>query len=91
MEIAKVIGNVWATKKEEGLIGQKLLVLKIMESKEKTKNEFVVASDMIGAGIGDCVIISRGAAARYASGKPQSSIDAAVVGIVDSIEVDENE
>lgn len=86
MELGKVIGNLWATKKDAGLEGQKLLVLKLMDPKGNMKEEYIVASDNIGAGAGELVIVSRGAAARYAAGKPQSSIDAAVVGIVDSLE-----
>lgn len=86
MELGKVIGNLWATKKDVGLEGQKLLVLKLMDPKGNMKEEYIVASDNIGAGAGELVIVSRGAAARYAAGKPQSSIDAAVVGIVDSLE-----
>lgn len=91
MELGKVIGNLWATKKDAGLEGQKLLVLKLMDPKGRMKEEYIVASDNIGAGAGEFVIVSRGAAARNAAGKAQSSIDAAVVGIVDSIEVSENE
>lgn len=91
LEVGKVVGSLWATKKDVNLNGQKLLILKIIGFNDKTKEELIVASDIVGAGIGEFVLISRGAAARYAVGKPQSPIDVAVVGIVDSIEVDENE
>lgn len=92
MEIGRVIGSVWATKKDEKLNGQKLLVLKILAASGKEKEDLVVASDIVGAGVGDLVLISRGGSARYAVGSnPNVPIDAAIIGIVDSIEVLEDE
>lgn len=87
MEIGKVVGNVWATKKDEKLNGQKFLVLKLMASKDKEREGLLVASDIVGAGVGDLVLISKGGSARYAIGNMNVPIDAAVVGIIDSIEV----
>lgn len=87
LEIGKVVGNVWATKKDERLNGQKFLVLQVLVSKEKVREGLLVASDIVGAGVGDLVLVSRGGSARYAIGNPNVPIDAAVVGIVDSIEV----
>ncbi|MGL5677896.1 MAG: EutN/CcmL family microcompartment protein [Cellulosilyticaceae bacterium] len=89
MEIGRVVGNVWATKKDEKLNGQRFLVLKMLVSKEKEREGLFVAADIIGAGVDDLVLIIRGGAARYAIGNPNVPIDAAVVGIVDSIEVDD--
>lgn len=88
MKIGKVTGSVWATKKDETLNGQKLLVLKLLESSEREKEGLIVASDIIGAGVGDLVLVSFGSVARYAVGSVNAPIDAAVIGIVDSIEVD---
>lgn len=87
MEIARVIGNVWATKKDEKLNGHKLLVLKVLLDKGKEKEDLIVASDIVGAGVGDLVLISRGSSARQAAGNMNAPIDTAVIGIVDSIEV----
>lgn len=91
MEVAKVIGSLWATKKDAKLNGQKLLVLKIMESQTSMKSGFVIAADIVGAGKGELVLLSRGSAARNAVGRPDCPIDAAVVAIVDTIEIAENE
>ncbi len=91
MEIGRVIGKVWATKKDEQLNGQKLLVLKILLERGEEKPELVVAADIIGAGVGDLVLVIRGGSARYAVDNPNCPIDSAIVGIVDSIEVEENE
>lgn len=87
LEIGRVVGSVWATKKDEKLNGQKFLVLKLMASKDKEREGLLVASDIVGAGVGDLVLISKGGSARYAIGNPNVPIDAAVVGIIDSIEV----
>lgn len=89
MEIGRVIGKVWATKKNENLNGQRFLIVSIMISKEKEREGFYVVADNVGAGVGDMVLISRGGSARHAVGAPNAPIDAAIVGIIDSIEVDD--
>lgn len=91
MKIGRVIGRVWATKKDEQLNGQKLLVLKILLENGKEEPELVVAADIIGAGVGDLVLVVRGGSARYAVDNPSCPIDLAIVGIVDSIEVEDDE
>lgn len=50
MEIGKVIGNVWATKKDEGISGQKLLVVNIMKNRQQKKDSLLVAADITGQG-----------------------------------------
>ncbi|MGL6064112.1 MAG: EutN/CcmL family microcompartment protein [Fusobacteriaceae bacterium] len=80
MLIGTVIGNVWATRKDEGLIGMKLLVIMMKDGSE------IVACDYIGAGKGDMVLISTGSSARKILTKDSSPIDASVIGIIDQIE-----
>jgi ethanolamine utilization protein EutN len=86
MIICKVLGNVWATKKDEKLSGHKLLVVKTCGENE---SETFVAVDTIGAGIGDDVLVSKGSVARNSLREKDTPIDAVVVGIIDSLEVDE--
>jgi ethanolamine utilization protein EutN len=86
MLIAKVLGNLWATKKDERLNGYKLLVVQIKGAKS---GETVVAVDTIGAGIGEDVLIVRGSMTRNILKDRDTPIDAAIVGIIDSVEVDE--
>ncbi len=86
-----MVGSVWATKKDENMNGQKLLVLKMLIEGEKEKPELVVAADIIGAGVGDLVLVVRGGSARYAVRNANCPIDAAIIGIVDSIEVEKND
>lgn len=91
MKIAKVIGNIWATRKEESLSGLKLLLVKPIDICDTTKvNTPIVAADMIGAGVGETVLIVSGSSARSATGNMNTPVDATVVGIVDDMEFDAN-
>ncbi|MDR2300601.1 MAG: EutN/CcmL family microcompartment protein [Deltaproteobacteria bacterium] len=85
MIIGKVVGNVWATKKDPKLEGRKLLVVNTTAGGAP---ETIVAVDTIGAGIGEDVLVAKGSVARNAIGDPGSPVDAVVVGIIDSLEVD---
>ncbi|TEB05411.1 Carbon dioxide concentrating mechanism protein CcmL [Pelotomaculum schinkii] len=89
MLIAKVVGHVVATKKDELLTGFKLLTICPMESKGIYKNKVEVAIDAVGAGIGEEVLVVRGTAARLAVGSPDTPVDAAIVGIIDTIDINE--
>ncbi|MCR4805061.1 MAG: EutN/CcmL family microcompartment protein [Clostridia bacterium] len=85
MQICKVIGHVWATKKEPNLEGLKLMV--VQEDEPKTKNTYV-AADVVGAGIGERVLVVSGSTARKAFGNDDIPADMAIVGIIDSLEID---
>lgn len=87
MVVCKVVGHVWATKKEESLSGMKLMVVKKHgEGKALSKDAFV-AADVVGAGIGEQVLVVSGSTARKSFGSDDIPIDAAIVGIIDSLEV----
>ncbi len=87
MIICQVIGHVWATKKEETLSGLKLMVVKEIET-NKTEGDTFVAADVVGAGVGERVLVVSGSTARRALGKDDIAIDSAIVGIIDTLEVD---
>ena len=87
MLICKVIGHVWATKKEDSLSGMKLMVVQEVETTEKNGSTFV-AADVVGAGIGERVLMVSGSTARRAFGKDNLPVDCAIVGIIDTLEVD---
>ena len=90
MQVAKVIGNIWATRKESTLTGMKLLIVQPINVLDDVKScgGPIVAADMIGAGMGETVIIVTGSTARVATGSAEASVDATVVGIVDDKEFD---
>ena len=87
MLIAKVLGNLWATKKDERLNGYKLMAVQIKGT--GGAGETVVAVDTIGAGAGEDVLIVRGSMTRNILKDPNTPVDAAIVGIIDSVEVNE--
>ena len=87
MEIGKVVGNVWATRKDEKLCGQKLLVLKLLKDKDSYSDGFLVAADNAGAGNGDLVLVTRGSGARESLEDRSVPVDATIVGVVDSLEI----
>jgi ethanolamine utilization protein EutN len=87
MQLAKVIGTVVATRKEEALVGFKLLVLEVEDPGSSSPHgERLVAVDTLGAGITDTVLFVRGGAARVNLPTP-APVDAAIVGIVDTVDV----
>ena len=88
MKTGKVIGNIWATRKEERFSGMKLLIVQPFNPMDDTEIEYpVVASDIIGAGIGETVLYVNGSSARTAAGGQDIPVDAAVVAIIDDQEI----
>ena len=88
MRIAKVIGNIWSTRKEESLNGLKLLVVQPINIVDGTNDKVsMIAADTIGAGVGERVIIVGGSSARSAVGDMNIPVDATEVGIVDDQEI----
>lgn len=91
MKTGKVIGNIWATRKEEKLAGLKLLIIQPVNLLDDTLVEYpIVAADIIGAGVGEKIIYVGGSSARAAAGGSDIPVDATVVGIVDDQEIDED-
>ena len=91
MILAKVVGTVVATRKDERLVSNKLLIARPMDPHGKAEGSFLVAVDTVDAGIGETVLIVSGSSARMASGMKDCPVDAAIVGIVDSVAVREQE
>jgi ethanolamine utilization protein EutN len=93
MFLAEVIGQVVATKKDELMVGRKLLVLrpKLVDEKDPTKFKnganTIVAIDTVGAGEGELVLFCQGSSARNAQGLKSIPVDAAIVGIIDRVEI----
>jgi microcompartment protein CcmK/EutM len=89
MILAKIVGTVVATRKDERLVSNKLLVARPIDPYGKVEGSYLVAVDTVEAGIGETVLIVAGSSARMASGMKDCPVDAAIVGIVDSVEVQE--
>jgi len=80
MKLCRVIGAVVATIKRPDLEGHRILWLEEVGRKSGDK---IVALDLVGAGIGQIVLVTTGTAARAATGNPASSANAAIIGIID--------
>jgi ethanolamine utilization protein EutN len=83
MIIGKVVDNVWATRKDESLIGIKLMIVQLLDRPQGKEGKRIVAADLIGAGIGEKVIVTQGSSARRMGNLESSPIDAMIVGIID--------
>lgn len=81
--IAKVIGSIVSTRKNENLVGSKFMVVEPAFGQAQPSDRFV-AVDNVGCGIGETVLIATGSAARVGIYKADCPIDAAIVGIIDS-------
>ncbi len=87
MLLAKLVGTVVATRKDPRLVSSKLLIARPMDPRGKAEGGYLVAIDTVDAGVGETVLIVSGSSARMANGLKDCPVDAAVIGIVDTIEV----
>ena len=83
MQVARVIGDVVATHKDQNLSGLKLLVLQPVDTNRQPNGRTVVAADAAGAGTGEYVFFVRGREAAFPFYPVEAPVDAAIVGIVD--------
>jgi len=90
MILGKVIGTVWSTKKDENLVGSKLLIVRQLSLDYKEKENFVVAVDSVGAGEGEIVLVATGSSARQTNTTKNRPIDAVVMAIVDKLDISSN-
>lgn len=86
MYLGKVVGNVVATQKDERLQGKKLLIVEPFDPRNQKVGSPILAVDTVGAGNSETVILVRGSSARAGIDR-EAPIDAAIVGIVDDIEI----
>jgi microcompartment protein CcmK/EutM len=85
---ARVVGNVVCTRKDDKLVGTKLLLVQPVDVKDEPKGNPLVAVDSVGAGEGELVLLVQGSSARQTSRTEGSPVDCAIFAIVDNIEKD---
>ena len=91
MFLAKVIGHVVASQKSPEFSGMKLLLIQPYINRERqlvASGSSIVAVDSVGAGEGECVLFTQGSSARLTATTKGAPVDAVIVGIVDTVEVD---
>ena len=91
MLLARVMGTVVATRKDERLLGKKLLVCRPVNPQGEAEGAFFVAVDTVGAGFSETVLVVSGSSARMAANFKESPVDSAIVGIVDEVRMDADE
>ncbi len=82
MLAGKVVGSIVSTRKNDKLIGNKFMIVEIVNSM-RAKEQQLIAIDNIGAGIGEYVLVAQGSAARIGCDMKDAPVDAAIVGIID--------
>ena len=88
MLLGRVVGTVVSTNKEEELAGLKLLLLRGADAEGKPTGSLVVAIDAVGAGVGEVVLYASGSSARQTRVTKDRPVDATIMAIVDSIELE---
>jgi len=91
VKLAKVIGTVVATEKDSKLQGLRFLMLSLWGADNKPAGGSVVAVDAVGAGVGEMVLFASGSSARQTESTDQKPVDAVVMAIVDTWEVEGDE
>jgi microcompartment protein CcmK/EutM len=88
MQLAKVIGDVVMTRKDENLTGIKLLIVQPLNADRQASGRPIVAVDAVGAGVGEHVFFVRGKEASFPFYPVEPPVDAGIVGIVDHWDTD---
>lgn len=91
MILGRVIGTVWATRKDEQTVGMKFQIVREVELDYAPTDRFVVAVDSVGAGVGEIVLVAQGSSGRMTELTRDRPIDAVIMAIVDRLDVDQAE
>jgi microcompartment protein CcmK/EutM len=87
MVLGKVVGTVWATRKDEELVGMKFQIVKHLDLQYRVRETFVVAVDTVQAGVGDVVLVCSGSSARQTAQTKNKPVDAVIMAVVDKLDV----
>lgn len=87
MLYGQVVGTVWATRKDPGLVGMTFLIVREHSLDGTPQSTFVVAADAVGAGVGETVLVAQGSSGRQTAITQGKAIDAVIMAIVDRVDV----
>lgn len=87
MVLGKVVGTVWATRKDEELVGMKFQIVRHIDLQYRVRETFVVAVDTVQAGVGDVVLVCSGSSARQTAQTKNKPVDAVIMAVVDKLDV----
>jgi carbon dioxide concentrating mechanism protein CcmL len=88
MQLGKVRGTVVSTYKDPSMRGIKLLLVQLLDEQGELLPGYEVAADVVGAGVDEWVLVSRGSAARRLPDYDNRPLDATIVAIIDTVSVD---
>jgi microcompartment protein CcmK/EutM len=91
MLLGRVIGTVWATRKDEQLVGMKFQIVRELDMELNPMKGFVVAVDSVGAGVGEVVLVATGSSGRQTEITRNKPVDAVIMAIVDRLDVNAEE
>ena len=86
MIIARILGTVVSTQKDERLKGKKLLIVRPLNIDGSDASGYVIAVDTVGAGYHERVLVVAGSSARLAEGLKDAPVDSAIVGVIDTVD-----
>ena len=89
MLLGDVIGTVWATRKDPGLVGMTFLIVREVDLDGAPLDTVVIAADAVGAGVGERVLVAQGSSGRQTAITTGKAVDAVIMAIVDRLDVDE--
>ena len=89
MLLGTVIGTVWATRKDPGLVGMTFLIVREIDLDGVPQANVVVAADAVGAGTGEVVLVAQGSSGRQTEITKGKAVDAVIMAIVDRLDVAE--
>ncbi|WP_412068778.1 EutN/CcmL family microcompartment protein [Rubrivirga sp. IMCC43871] len=87
MLLGQVIGTVWATRKDPGLVGMTFLIVREVDLDGEPLSTVVVAADAVGAGVGETVLVAQGSSGRQTEVTTGKAVDAVIMAIVDRLDV----
>ena len=90
MLLGDVIGTVWATRKDPGLVGMTFLIVREVDLDGVPLDTVVIAADAVGAGVGERVLVAQGSSGRQTAITTGKAVDAVIMAIVDRLDVDED-
>ena len=88
MKLGRVVGTVWCTRKDASLDSLKLLIVENLAPSLEREGGYVVAVDSVGAGLHEVVLYASGSSARLTSATKDKPVDAVIMAIVDSFDID---
>ena len=91
MQLARVVGTVVATRKEQSLDGLRLLVVRPLDEEGKESGNAIISADAVGAGPDEVVLIAAGSSARQTTATDKRPVDSVVMAIVDSWNIGKTE